>query len=157
MKKEPVIYGLIGAIAIAAIFYLAQAIGMRSFSGPLYFFQARWYFISPLIISFALQVGLWKAIKQLAQQHAGGHASPESDAGAGMVAGSGSVSTGAMIACCMHNFAALLPVLGISGIAIFFSTYQSQVFLISITLSLGGLIYMINKYLKTKRECETSI
>lgn len=143
MKKEPIIYGLVGAAAITVIFYGAQALGMQSWSGPLYFFQAKWYFISPLIVSFALQVGLWKAMKQMARQHAG----------AGMVAGSGGVSTGAMIACCMHNFAALLPILGLSGTAIFFSTYQSQVFLISIALSLGGLIYMKLKYLKTKREC----
>ncbi len=146
MKKQPIIYGLIGAVAIATIFYLAQAIGMQSFSGPYYFFQAKWYFISPLIISFALQVGFWQAIKQMAQRHAG----------AGAIATSGGVSTGAMIACCMHNFAALLPILGLSGAAIFFSTYQSQVFLISITLSLGGLIYMKLKYLKTKRECKIS-
>lgn len=143
MKKEPLIYGLIGAAGIAAIFYLAQALGMQSLSGPLYFFQAKWYFILPLIISFALQVGLWQAIKQMAERHAG----------AGAVATSGGVSTGAMIACCMHNFTALLPVLGLSGLAVFFSAYQSQVFLISIALSLGGLIYMINKYLKIKKEC----
>lgn len=146
MTKKPIIYGLIGAFAIAAVFYLAQAIGMQSFSGPGYFFKAKWYFISPLIVSFALQVGLWKAMKQMAQQHAG----------AGAVATSGGVSTGAMIACCMHNFAALLPVLGLSGAAVFFSTYQSQVFLISIVLSLGGLIYMKLKYLKTKRECSVN-
>lgn len=146
MRKEPIIYGLIGAIAIAGIFYLAQAIGMQSLSGPGHFFKAKWYFISPLIVSFALQVGLWKAIKQMAWQHAG----------TGAVATSGGVSTGAMIACCMHNFAALLPVLGISGAAVFFSTYQSQVFLISIALSLGGLIYMKFKYLKTKRECSVN-
>ena len=144
MKKEPIIYGLIGAVAIAGVFYTAQAIGMQSFSGPSYFFKAKWYFISPLIVSFALQVGLWKAMKQMAQQHAG----------AGAVATSGGVSTGAMLACCMHNFATLLPVLGLSGAAVFFSAYQSQVFLISIALSLGGLIYMKIKYIKMKKHCE---
>ena len=117
---------------------------MQSFSGPFYFFKAKWYFISPLIVSFALQVGLWKAMRQKAQQHAG----------AGAVATSGGVSTGAMLACCMHNFVALLPVLGLSGLAVFFSAYQSQVFLISIALSLGGLVYMIKKYLQTKKECQ---
>ncbi len=143
MTRRSIIYGLVGGIAIAAIFYTAQAIGMQSLPGPFYFFKTKWYFISPLIISFALQVGLWKATKQMSEQHAG----------AGMVATSGGVSTGAMIACCMHNFTALLPILGLSGIAVFFSIYQSQVFLISIALSLGGLVYMKLKYLKTKRMC----
>jgi len=147
MNKKPIIHGLVGAIAIAGIFYLVQAIGMQSFSGPFYFFKAKWYFITPLIVSFALQVGLWKAIKQIAQQHAG----------AGAVATSGGVSTGAMLACCMHNFATLLPVLGLSGAAVFFSAYQSQVFLISIAISIGGLIYMTLKYLKIKHKCHVEL
>ena len=147
MKKIPIIYGLVGAVAITAVFYLVQVLGMRSFTAPFYFFQAKWYFIAPLVISFALQISLWKAIKQLAEQHAG----------KSVVAASGGISTSAMIVCCMHNLAALLPVLGISGLAVFFSAYQSQVFLISIAFSLGGLIYMKLKYLKIKHKCHAEL
>ena len=92
-------------MGIILVFYSVQALGMQSLSGPYYFFKANWYFISPLIILFAVQVGLWQRMREIAKM------------GGGPVAASGGVSTGAMIACCLHNFTMLLPILGISGLA----------------------------------------
>jgi len=133
-KYMPVFWAGVGAIGIAFLFYAVQALGMQSLSGPFYFFLAKWYFITPLIVLFSFQIGLWSAMREHAKK-----------AGK-MVAASGGVSTGAMIACCMHNFVGLLPIIGLSVLAIFFSTYQTYVFLVSISFSAGGAAYMWSKY-----------
>src|SRR5680860_1590317 len=127
---SPIIWGIWGAIAISLVFYLVQALGMQSWSAPIYFMTSKWYFVLPLVLGFAIQMGLFRAI-HLKAKHGGA-----------AVAASGGVSTTAMIACCMHNFVTLLPILGLSGLAVFFSTYQNYVFIVSIIFVVFGVIYM---------------
>lgn len=141
MKRKGAIWGVLGGTGIVLVFYSVQALGMQSFFGPYYFFQKNWYFISPLIILFAVQVGLWKKMQEIVK------------ISRAPITASGGVSTGAMIACCMHNFVGILPIVGISGLAVFFSAYQNYVFVISILFSGGGLVYMIYKYDRIKEHC----
>lgn len=136
---SPIVWGIFGGLFIGLLFYLLQAWGMQSWSGPLYQFRYRWYFILPLILGFAIQAGLFRAI-HLKARHGGG----------GVLTASGGVSTTAVIGCCLHNLVVLLPILGLSGAAIFFTTYQSYIFLISIAFVLGGVVYMWRKYQKIK-------
>jgi len=142
---SPLIWGTFGAIGISLIFYLVQVLGMQSWSAPIYFMAGKWYFVLPLILGFAVQTGLFKAIHLKSKQ------------GGGTVAASGGVSTAAMIACCLHNFVILLPVLGISAAAVFFSTYQNYVFIFSILFVIGGVIYMRRKYQKIHAGGEINI
>lgn len=139
---SPLIWGGFGAIGISVVFYLVQALGIQSWSAPLYFMVGKWYFVLPLILGFAVQMGLFRAIHLKAKQ------------GGGAVAASGGVSTTAMIACCMHNFVTLLPILGLTGVAVFFSTYQNYVFAFSILFVIGGVADMWRKYKKFYACCE---
>lgn len=143
IKKNysPIVWGIIGAIGIGTVFYVVQVLGMQSLYAPFYFFLAKWYLVTPLILGFAIQMGFFRAIHLKAKQ------------GGVTVAASGGVSTTAMIACCMHNFVSLLPIVGLSGIAVFFSTYQNYVFLVSILFVLSGIIYMWRKYKKVHACC----
>ena len=137
---SPIVWGVAGGLLIGLLFYLLQALGMQSWQGPLYQFRYRWYFILPLILGFAVQAGLFRAI-HLKTRHGGG----------GVLTASGGVSTTAMIGCCLHNLVFLLPILGLSGAVVFFGAYQSYIFLTSIAFVLGGVIYMGWKYQKIKR------
>ena len=141
MNKTFTTWGIAGAAGIALIFYSVQALGMQSLSGPYYFFKQNWFFISPLIILFAIQVGLWQKMREIVK------------ISSNSVTASGSVSTGAMIACCMHNFVGVMSIAGISGLAVFFAAYQNYIFLISILFSSGGLVYMVYKYKEIKIHC----
>lgn len=136
---SPVLWGIGGALGIGMLFYLVQVVGMQDWLGPLYFVQTKWYFVIPLIAGFGIQMGLFRAIHLKAKF------------GSGMLATSGGVSTGAMAACCAHNFVPLLPIVGFSGMATFFSVYQDYVFAISLLFVLGGVMYMAKKYKEVKR------
>ena len=141
INHSPIIWSIGGAVFIALAFYLVQVLGMQSWSGPLYFMKAKWYFILPLIITFSLQLGLFKAL-QLQAQKAGQ-----------VVVATGSVSTTTMAACCLHNLVIVFPFLGLSGLAVFFSIYQNYVFMFSILLALTGVAFMWKKYYYHKIHC----
>lgn len=139
---QPILWGVLGGIGIGAVFYLAQALGMQSWSAPLTFSSGKWYFVGPLIAGFGIQMGLFRAI-HLKVKHGGG----------ATVAASGGVSTASMIACCMHNLVSLFPVLGLSGLAVFFSAYQNSIFGISLVFMAGGMVYLFRQYKKMPQSC----
>ncbi len=133
-------WGVCGALLILGVLYLVQALGMQSWKMPLSFIQDRWYFITPLVIGFGIQAGIFRAI-HLHARHGGG----------GAMATSGGVSSGTMLACCTHNLVPLFPILGASGLAAFFTTYQTKVFLVSIAITYLGVLYMIGKHRTIKK------
>ncbi|MDP4007586.1 MAG: hypothetical protein Q8P68_00155 [Candidatus Peregrinibacteria bacterium] len=140
--KSSILWGIAGSIGIAIIFYLLQVLGMQDWMAPIDFSIDKWYFIAPLVIGFGIQMGLFRAIHL------------KSGKGKGVIAASGGVSSGAMLACCMHNLVLFLPILGLSGAAVFFATYQNYVFGISILFVLGGIAYMWKQYKKLHSCCE---
>lgn len=137
-------YGFYGVIGILIIFYLLQSLGMQSFSAPIGFSLRNWYFIVPLALGFGTQIGLYRAITLKMRERA--HVK-------GVVVASGGVSSGAMVACCMHNLALLFPILGLSGAAVFFSTYQNYIFGGSIAVMFVGVIYLYKKYRRLQSSC----
>lgn len=139
---SPIIWGAAGALVISVLFYFAQVFGMRNWLMPLEFMRDKWYLVSPLVLGFGVQMGLFRAIRQKARQ------------GSATLIASGGVSTTSMIACCMHNFTSLLPILGLTGIATFFSMHQTQVFLASILFVIVGTVYMWKKYCDVHAHCE---
>lgn len=138
-------WGVVGAIFILVAFYLIQVLGMQDWEAPVEFMLNKWYFVVPLVAGFGTQAGLFHAIHQLSR-HGGGPPSPRLRRTGRAMAGSGGVSGGAMLACCTHNLVLLFPILGTSGLAAFFAAYQSQVFLVSIAVTLLGVGYMLKKY-----------
>ncbi|RJR31498.1 hypothetical protein C4569_02075 [Candidatus Parcubacteria bacterium] len=129
-------------LGMAVVFYSVQVLGMQDFRAPLYFFVQKWYFIAPLIISFAVQAGLFRLINL------------KMKSGIGMVAATGGVSVGSMVACCMHNLVSFLPIVGLTGAAMFFSIYQDYVFGLSLFFAAAGVIFMSKKYKKINSCCK---
>jgi uncharacterized membrane protein YiaA len=138
---RPWVWGFFGSIFLAGVLYFIQAAGMQSWQGPVYFFSGKWYFIAPLIAGFGFQLGLFRAILMK------GHAS------VGPVAASGGVSSSSMIACCAHNFVPLIPLVGLGGLAAFLSRYQDYIFIVSIFVAIGGMIYLWRQYRDVTQQC----
>lgn len=131
---------LIGAVASSALFGLS--FGVTSLVSGVNFawrqFGALWYWMAALIAGFGIEVGLFMYLR-------GVHNRPS----AGVVAGGGASSTVAMIACCAHRLADLLPLLGFTLFAALLIKYQVYLLAISLLFNLGGIVYlikMIKKY-----------
>lgn len=95
--------------------------------------QDRW-FVGPILIGFGTQVGLFSYLRWV---------SARASSSVAMTATSTGMSTGAMLACCAHHLVDVLPVLGLSGAALFLAEYQRPLFVLAIAMNLAGIAYML--------------
>jgi Cu+-exporting ATPase len=94
-----------------------------------------WYWVLALAIGFGIQAGLFSFIRQgLQERKASATAS---------VATSGGVSAGSMAACCAHHLTDVLPLLGLSGLAVFLASYQVLFIIIGILSNVVGITIML--------------
>ena len=106
-------------------------------------FSNFWYFIISLAAGFGIQIGMYVHLKDLIK---GGK-------GTGKVLGvTGATSTAAMISCCTHYLANLLPILGMAGAVTFVAQYQVHLFWVGLLFNVGGAIYMVGKISKIKKQ-----
>lgn len=100
------------------------------------------YFIVSLAVGFGIQAGLYAYLRSLIT---GSH-------GEGKMLGvTGTTSTAAMISCCTHYLANLLPILGTVGIVTFVAQYQVELFWVGLLFNLGGVIYTARRVIAFKR------
>lgn len=67
------------------------------------------------------------------------------------VAVSGGTSTAAMISCCMHYLANVLPVLGATGLVSLVAQYQTELFWIGLTFNAAGGAFVGSRVLQATR------
>ena len=78
--------------------------------------------------------------------------------GAGMkapgrtVAVTGTTSTLAMVSCCAHYLANIVPVLGIAGAFTIVGQYQKELFWVGLVFNALGIIYIGRKVVQFKRK-----
>ncbi|MBI4280986.1 hypothetical protein HY628_02200 [Candidatus Uhrbacteria bacterium] len=125
--------GLIGSLILLALYFAILSL----LSGPaetVRQFKNSWYFIVSLALGFGLQVGLFSYLRQVVRR-----------APKGMLAASGTASTLAMISCCSHYLANLLPLLATSGLAALISQQQIKFFWFGLIFNLVGLAILTNR------------
>lgn len=92
----------------------------------------RWY-IAAIALGFGTQIALFTWLRWL-------HASAMA---AGGVAASTGTSAAAMLACCAHHVADVLPLIGLSGAAIFLNDYKTELLWLGITMNAIGVGYLL--------------
>lgn len=127
-------YIFVGAIAGSGLlgFYFLVFSLLDSLSGAWSQFRAMQYWIFPLVAGFGIQAGLYFFVRDVLKR-----------APTAMVSSSGAVSAGAMVACCLHHLADVLPLLGLAAAAVFLTRYQGWFFLFAILSNLAGIIMML--------------
>ena len=103
-------------------------------------------FVLPIIIGFGIQSALYIILKkQLFIPIA--HTVP---AGA-MTGASGGVSTAAMVDCCAHHVADVLPILGLTAAAAFLAEYRIAFMVVGLGMTLVGIMVMLIILFKERR------
>lgn len=108
-------------------------------------FKEFWYLIIGIIVGFGVQIGLYVYVKNCGNGHTS-KAIPGT---------SGAMSGTAMVACCAHHLADVLPILGISGAAIFLTQYRRPFLVLGLAINLLGIAYMLNVLKKQKMMVST--
>lgn len=128
-KNNSVLYGLLSGLGLL-VFYLSI---VSFFQGVEFAFEnlrSLWYLIFPLAAGFGTQVGLFFSIKHTVQL-------------TGTVAGTGAISGGSMLACCSHFLLQMIPIVGVSGLAIFLVKYQAWFLGVGIVSNVVGISLMV--------------
>ena len=137
-----VLKGFLGALLLL-IFYFSTVILISGWDFAQSQFSKYWYFVLILSLGFGIQVGLYTYLKNSISRK---------NISAKVLAVSGSTSGAAMITCCSHYLANILPIIGISGFITFVTQYQVQFFWVGLVLNFAGIAYMSNSvYLFSKR------
>ena len=94
------------------------------------------YFVAGIASGFGLQVGLFVHVRRLVAKAAAGSA-------AGITAAGTGTSTAAMVACCAHHVADALPLIGLSGAAIFLNDYRIPLMAAGLAVNALGVAFML--------------
>lgn len=106
-------------------------------------FAMFWYFIVPLAMGFGIQVGLYTHLKGLVGRQGGSGK---------VVAVSGTTSTAAMVSCCAHYLANIVPILGVAGFLTVVAEYQVELFWVGLVFNAAGIVYVASMVIKTSKE-----
>lgn len=128
--------GLAGAVALVGL-YLAIVAWAQ---GPEHALELLWddrIFVGLISAGFGTQVGLFTYLRLLQRAMA-----RESVALAGAGTATSSVS---MVACCAHHLADVLPIVGLSGLAVFLVEFRTPLMLLGIATNAVGVAVMLRQ------------
>lgn len=91
-------------------------------------------FIAAIVLGFGTQVELYTYLRLLHTHTA-----------VSAVAASTGASAAAMLACCAHHLADVLPIVGVAGAAVFLNAYKTPLLWVSIVMNLAGVVYLLWK------------
>ena len=130
-RTRPLLFGLSGVggllVVYLSIITLAQGWGHATQQ-----LAEERLFVGAITVGFGVQIGLFIYLWQLHTQ-----------AVVGGVAVSTGTSRTSMLACCAHHFAGILPVIGLSGAAVFLNGTKTPLLWLVITMNVAGTAYML--------------
>ena len=140
----------VGAGAVAGLLLVGLYVGLVTWAqGFEHAQELLWgdrYFVGAIASGFGLQVGLFVHVRRLVARAAAGSA-------AGITAAGTGTSTVAMVACCAHHVTDTLPLLGLSGAAIFLNDYRIPLMAAGLAVNALGIAFMLRLVaMHTRRE-----
>lgn len=134
VMKRHILIG-VGAAVLLIIVYLGIITLAQDWTHALQQTAELWYWVLALAGGFGIQAGLFSFIRQSIRERRA--------TTTGSVAASGSVSAGSMAACCAHHLSDVLPLLGLSGVAIFLVRYQLFFIIAGVVSNMVGITIML--------------
>lgn len=139
LPLRPIVVGLVASLGLIA-FYLGIITLAQGWGHAVQQLADDRYFIAALVAGFGTQAGMFSYLRSIHARAASG----------GVAASTGTSAT-AMLACCAHHLAELLPIVGLSGAAIFLNAYKTPFLWLGIVMNLAGVVYLLRKVLRQRR------
>ena len=154
MSKTKRILLPLGAALLGIFFLTGLYFGIMSWAegfkaAQTLFWADRW-FIIPIVIGFGVQAALYTILRfrLFVPINAVG------PSGA-MMGASGTTSTVAMVACCVHHVTDVLPILGLSAAATFLGQYRLTFMGVGLATTTLGIGYMLYTLYRERRKVLT--
>lgn len=149
MKKE-IRNGLVGGVFLLLFYFVVMMVSSRSWSATIAQFKELWYWMIILSTGFGTQIGLFTHLRKIIKY------SQMVNSSKTVVATSTGTSAVSMIACCAHHLSNVLPIIGLSGAAVFLTKYQTPLIILGIAMNGFGIIYML-KMIKDVKYFDTIV
>ena len=128
--------GVLGAVLLTGL-YLGIVSLAESPAHALDLFWEDKIFVIPIILGFGTQVGLYTFLKK------GLYMSLHAPASGVTTAAGGGMSTVAMVACCAHHVADVLPLVGLTAAATFLANWKIPFMVVGLATNLIGIVGML--------------
>ena len=136
-KRVFVKFSLLGSFGLLAFYYVLLLIVTKDLTHPFTQFLEFQPWMSILIIGFGVQAGLYSLLKR------GFRLNPTQKKDTKVAATAGGAMSGmSMVACCAHHAVDVLPILGVTGAAIFLTEYQKKFLILGVFANALGILYM---------------
>jgi Cu+-exporting ATPase len=136
------VLGLAAALGLLAVYFgLLTLVSGWSFTVEQ--FASFWPYIVALAAGFGIQIALYGYLRRLVRGSA---------AHGKVVAASGATSTAAMVSCCAHYLANLLPIVGATGLVALAAQYQVEFFWVGLAFNAAGIIYITTRVAAAAKE-----
>ncbi len=146
MITKSILKGFVASFILIGVYFGLVSL-ISSFDFAQSQFSEFWYFILSLSFGFGIQIGLYSYLKNSIKQMASKK----------VLAVSGTTSTAAMISCCTHYLANILPILGTTGVVVFVSQYQVEIFYVGLLFNFFGIVYILRKIIQFKKHEESNL
>ena len=130
LKFKYVLLFTLSTFGLLSINFLTVGVLSKSFDFALEQFLDLGFLLIPLSLTFGAQVVLYSLIKGKSVM---------------LVAGSGSVNTGTMVACCAHHLSNLLPFIAFGGFASVLASSQKYLLVGALVLNVILVLYLFSK------------
>lgn len=132
----PLRTGVLGGVLLAGL-YLGIVSLAESPAHALDLFWEDKAFVIPIILGFGAQVGLYTFLKK------GLYLPLHAPVSGVTTAAGGGMSTVAMVACCAHHVADVLPLVGLTAAATFLANWKIPFMIVGLATNLIGIVGMI--------------
>lgn len=123
----------VGAIAVAQ--GPAHAIEQLMLDAP---------YVLAVTLGFAVQVSLFSELRRVNGRHRAGAAATAAGTGA---------STAAMLACCAHHVADLLPLVGLSAAAVLLGEFKTPLLVLGLATNAVAIVLIARELRRARRAC----
>jgi Cu+-exporting ATPase len=134
--------GLAALLALLGIYFGLLAL-ISGWQFTLDEFGRYWPYIGALAAGFGVQVSLFVYLRRLLHG---------ANAHGKVVAVSGTTSAAAMVSCCTHYLANLLPIVGAAGLVTFAAQYQVQLFWVGLAFNAAGIAYIASRVAAARKD-----
>ena len=143
---------LLGSVFIAA-FYLGILTWAQGWEYTYSQFARDRAYVIPIILGFGIQSALYSILRfrLFIPVSSTGHSGTLTPI-KGVMGTSGGTSATAMVACCIHHVADVLPILGLSAAASFLTRYQRPFMLVGLAMNLIGIGFMLFVLYRERRK-----
>lgn len=131
-----VLLGVAGAFALIGL-YLGIVTWAQGSEHALELLWDDRLFVGAISLGFGTQVGLFSYVRMLQRAMTG---TTVALAGAGTT-----TSSVSMVACCAHHLADVLPIVGLSGLAVFLVEFRTPLMLLGIGTNVSGIAVMVRE------------